>query len=93
MAFLIGASLGIYLISLAIKLIFFRKAEGIFKELLPVLIAYPIVVIAYAYGAADGGDIKFLEGAEIYGIATVIVMIVVLFAYSIRKKFNRSESE
>ena len=68
MAFIIGAMISMYVFSFVFRLTIFRKLEFPKKQIFSIVLLYPIVAILYAFGAADGGELKLVEGLSLIHI-------------------------
>tara|TARA_B110000305_G_scaffold238225_1_gene303170 strand:+ start:182 stop:466 length:285 start_codon:yes stop_codon:yes gene_type:complete len=76
--FLIGACIGTFLMSLLTGL-FFRKYDAKSKNLYSVLTAYPIMIILYNLGDANGDGIilaKVIASTIPYGIASIAIYLL-----------------
>ena len=85
MAFIIGAMVAMYVFSFVFRLTIFRKLEFPKKQIYSIALLYPIVAILYAFGAADGGELKFVEGFIDYGFASVL-LVAIYFIWDFLKK-------
>ncbi|MBL4584016.1 MAG: hypothetical protein JKX83_05310 [Pseudomonadales bacterium] len=85
MAFILGAVLGMYLISSLVGFVAFRKMEKPKKHYLSVPIAWVLSTILAGYGMADGGDPQFVAAAINYGIASVTLLAIYAVTHLVRK--------
>ncbi len=85
MGFILGAVLGIFLISSLIELVALRKIAKPKRHYFSVPIAWLVATLLAGYGMADGGDPQFYRAAINYGIASIILLAICLAAHSLQK--------
>ncbi len=85
-AFLLGAVLGIFLLSSLVGFVAFRKVSLLKKQIFSVAIAFVIASILGAYGLADGGEPKFLQSTIQYGIASIILLAIQITVFYVKRK-------
>jgi peptidoglycan/LPS O-acetylase OafA/YrhL len=85
MAFIIGAVVGMYLISSLVAVIAFKKFEKPRKQLYSIPVAWILATILAGYGMADSGEPKFVYAAINYGIASIILIAIHLAVYFTQK--------
>jgi peptidoglycan/LPS O-acetylase OafA/YrhL len=90
MAFMLGAVVGIFLISSLVGFLVFRKIDKLKKHLYSISIAWVIATIIAGYGMADGGDPQFLAAAINYGIASIILLAIYFSVDFVSKKFSKN---
>jgi hypothetical protein len=85
---LLGGIVAIGVLSFIFLLILQRFLNGSIVVLASTGCAFLVAVSLYAYGSADGGPPKFGAGISQYGLGAVVVLFVLLFLNSRKKKNN-----
>ena len=93
MAFMLGAVLGIFLISSFVGFAAFRKMQKPKKYYFSIPVAWVLATILAGYGMADGGDPKYVVAAINYGIASIILLAIYAVINFMRKIFNKYLTE
>lgn len=88
MAFIIGAVIGMFLISSLVGFVAFRKVEKPKKYFYSIPLAWVLATILAGYGMADGGEPQFIVAAINYGIASSILLAIYVGIYFVRKTVN-----
>ena len=78
MYFLLGAALGLFLISRLIRFLLFRKTPYPWKQILSTSSATVAAIYLAGYGLADGGPPKFIEAGFVYGPTGLILLVAEL---------------
>ncbi|MBQ0797800.1 MAG: hypothetical protein KBT63_00850 [Porticoccaceae bacterium] len=86
MAFIIGAVIGMYLISSLVGFIAFKKTEKPKKYLYAIPVAWVLATVIAGYGLADGGEPQFAVAAINYGIASIILLAIHMLVYYVKNK-------
>jgi len=89
MAFIFGAVLAIMLISTIIGAIVFRKVAPPKKQIFSTGVAFVVATIIAGYGFFNGGKPTFHLSAQLYGIASIILLAIYLPAFYIKQKLRR----
>lgn len=84
--FLVGAVIGILILSTLVSFLVFRKVESPKKQVYSVIVAYLLSIVLAGYGSADGGQPQFLAATINYGIASVILLSIQLLLFHFQKK-------
>jgi len=91
MLFLIGAVIGMYLLSSLVGFIAFRKTEKPKKYLYVIPISWLLATVMAGYGLANGGEPLFVVAAINYGIASVILLAMHMISYFIKNPSSKSK--
>jgi hypothetical protein len=88
LAFLIGASLAIGLLSAIWHLLFKRFLSGYREAAVSVAASFITACILYAFGSADGGPVNLTAGVLPYGIASILVFCLRVIGIRNKQKQN-----
>jgi len=88
MAFILGAAIGLFIISSLVGLVAFRKTEQPKKH----FFVSNCVGARNDYCGLWGGDPQFIVAAINYGIASIILLVIFIAAHLVRKKLTSQSS-
>ena len=82
-----GAVLVILFISTIIGATVFRKVAPPKRQIFSTAVAFVVATLIAGYGFVNGGKPTFHLSAQLYGIASIILLAIYLPAFYVKQKF------